>query len=91
MTKASIIKTEILASDELEYRAFLKEHGYTSIELFPSKKHQHLNIYFEKPAEHMTYVLRGLEQKFMSSRSHVYYYDLEDDFDVGEVFGDENN
>jgi len=89
---ASIIKTEILASDELEYRAFLKDNGFTSAELFASSKHPYLNIYFENPADYMIYALRGLEQRFMSSRSHVYYYDLEDYIDdLEDIFGDENH
>jgi len=92
MVKASIIRTKIRASDEAEYKAFLKERGFDNVELFPSKKHSNLNIYFEKPAEMMTYTLRGLEQSFMASRSHVYYYDLEDPFDeLGDIFGDEDN
>ena len=91
MTRASIIRTEIYARDEIEFKTFLAERGFINVELFPSKTHSFLNIFFENPAEYMKYKLRGIEQEFMSSRSHVYFYDLEDDFDVGEVFGDENN
>lgn len=91
MPKASIIKTDIYARDELEFRAYLKERGFSNVELFPSKRHNFLNIYFENPAEYMKYTLRGIEQEFMASRSHVYFYDLEDDFDVGDIFGDESS
>lgn len=90
--QASIIKTEILASDELEYKTFLGENGFQKVELFPSTRHPYLNIYFENPAEYMIYALRGVEQKFMSARSHVYYYDLDDYIDdIGDIFGDEDN
>ncbi len=90
--QASIIKTEILASDELEYKAYLKENGFERVEIFASTKHPYLNIYFENPAEYMVYALRGVEQRFMSSRSHVYYYDLEDTFDdLEDIFGDEDH
>ena len=90
--KASIIKTDILSSDELEFRNYLKQCGFNRVELFPSAKHSHLNIYFENPADYMIYALRGLEKRFMSARSHVYYYDLDDYIDdLEDIFGDENN
>lgn len=91
MSRASIIRTDIYARDELEFKAYLAERGFVNVELFPSKKHNFLNIFFENPAEYMKYKLRGIEQEFMASRSHVYFYDFEDDFDVEDIFGDESN
>ena len=91
MNRASIMKTEIYAKDELAFKAYLAERGFTDLELFPSKTHNYLNIYFENPAEYMKYKLRGIEQEFMASRSHIYYHDFEDDFDIEEFFGDESN
>ena len=92
MSVARIITTKIRASDEAEYRAYLKELGFEKVDLFPSKAHSNLNIYFENPAEVMTYTLRGVEQAFMASRSHIYFYDLDEPFDeLGDIFGDEDN
>lgn len=92
MTAARIIRTEILNRDEEEFRQYLKDNGFSKVEIFQSKVHSNLNIYFDNPAEVMTYTLRGIEQKFMAKRSHVYYYDLEEPFDdLGDIFGDEDN
>lgn len=93
MSRAKIIRTEIRATDLAEFRSFLKERGYNEekVNVFASKAHSFVSLYFENPAEFMTYKLRGLEQRFMADRSHIYFYDLEDNFDIGDFFDDEDN
>lgn len=87
---AKTFKTEILVDDEKEFRLFLKERGFGNIEVFSSEKDEYLYLYFDNAAQYMKYKLRGIEQSFMATRSHTYYYDLDQPFDeLDDIFGED--
>lgn len=81
-----VIDTKVFASEKIKFASFLQEHGFENVEISAPEDAIYLRLQFFSKGELMRYELCNIEQRYLVSRSDVYFYDLDQSWD-GEVDG----
>lgn len=73
----STIDTKIYASDHDKFKIFLIKEGFETIKIIQSPKSRFLKLHFNNVNDLLLYQKFNIENRFLSSNSNCYYYDLD--------------